>query len=64
MHSTLILCCIVKVKVKFILQRVSKAQKGEQMYSSTRSLTLALDGVSGQLHDLAGLPLERTCTII
>ena len=29
--------------------------KGEQMYSSTLSLTLALDGVSGQRHAPAAL---------
>jgi hypothetical protein len=34
--------------------------KGEEMYSSTLSLTSALGGVSGQSHASAALPLEKT----
>jgi len=46
----------VKVKVKFILEDATKAQRGEQKYSSTLSLTSALDGVGGQRHAPAALP--------
>ena len=35
---------MVKVKVKFSLEQATKAQKGEQMYSSTLPSTSALDG--------------------
>jgi hypothetical protein len=49
----------VKVKVKFILEQVMKAQG----YSSTPSLTSALDGVGGQSYSPANFPRgERTCT--
>jgi hypothetical protein len=33
-----------KVKVKFTLEQATKAQRGEKRYSSTLSLTSALDG--------------------
>jgi hypothetical protein len=38
----------VKVKVNFTLAQATKAQRGEQRYSSALSLTSALDGVGGQ----------------
>ena len=41
-----------RVKVKGTLEQTTKAQK----YSSTLSLILALDGVSGQRHVPAALP--------
>ena len=37
----------VKVKAKFTLEQVTKAQRGEQKYGSTLSLTSAFDGVGG-----------------
>ena len=64
MHKALIVCCIAKLKVKFALQQTSKAQRGEQMYSSTHSLTSALDGVGGQRHTLAALTLGRPGTVV
>ena len=47
----------VKVKVKFTLEQATKAQRGGgKSYSSTISLTSALDGVGGQSHAPAALP--------
>ena len=42
------------------LEQVTKAQKGEQRYSSTLSLTSTLDGISGQRHAPAALPPGKT----
>jgi hypothetical protein len=36
-----------------------EGQEGEQMYSSTPSLTSAIDGVGGQRHSPAALPQEE-----
>jgi hypothetical protein len=49
-----------KVKVKLKLGH--EGPEGEQRYSSTLSLTSALDGVGGQRHVLAALPRERPGT--
>jgi hypothetical protein len=50
-------------KVKFTLQQTMKAQRREERYSSTLSLTTALDGVDGQRHDPAAFsPRERICS--
>ena len=46
----------VPIKLKFTLEQVTKAHRREQRYSSTLSLTSALDGVGGQRHALAALP--------
>jgi hypothetical protein len=68
MHKALSVCRIVKVKVKvkvkFTLQQAPKAQRRKQMYSSTRFLTSALDGVGGQRHTLADLTLEKPGTVV
>jgi hypothetical protein len=40
----------IKVKVEFTLEQATKAQRGVKVYSSTLSLTSALDGVGGQRH--------------
>jgi hypothetical protein len=59
--STIIPCInIIKVKVKVTLEQATKAQRGEQRYSSTLSLTSALDGVGVQSHALAALPPRKT----
>jgi hypothetical protein len=42
-------------KVKFTLEQATKAQR----YSSTLSLISAQDGVAGQQHAPAALPLEK-----
>jgi hypothetical protein len=47
---------INKVKVKVTLEQSTKAQRGEYRYSSTLSLTSALDGVGCQRHAPAALP--------
>jgi hypothetical protein len=39
--------------VKFTVELTTKAQKGEDRYSSTLFLTSALNGVDGQRHSLA-----------
>ena len=46
----------VNVKVKFTLQQATKSQRGVLRYSSTLSLTSALDGADGQRHAPAALP--------
>ena len=46
-------------KVNFTPEQATKAQRGSRGYSSTLSLTSALDGVGGQRHALPALPLER-----
>ena len=50
---------IRKVKVEFTLEQTTKAQKG---YSSTLSLTSALDGVGGQRTPRPLYPQERPGT--
>jgi len=40
----------VKIKVTYTLEEATNAQRGEQRYSFTLSLTSALDGVGGQRH--------------
>ena len=50
----------IKVKVKLSLEQARKAEKGEQMYSSTLPSTSALNGVGGQHHALAALPPGKT----
>jgi len=50
------------LKVKITLEQASTAQRGEQRYSSTHSLTSALDRVGGQLHALTALPRDRPGT--
>jgi hypothetical protein len=37
----------IQVKVKVTLEQAMKAQRGKQRYSSTLSLTSALEGMSG-----------------
>jgi len=44
---------------KFTLEKATKTQRGEQTYSSTLSLTSALDGVYGKRHVPAALPLGK-----
>ena len=46
-----------KVKGKFHPRTSHEGPEGEQRYSSTLSLTSALDGVSGQRHAPASLPV-------
>ena len=46
--------------MKFTLEEATKAQRGRRGYSSTLPLTSALDGVGGQCHTLATLPLGKT----
>jgi hypothetical protein len=48
-----------KVKVKITIEQAAKAQMGSR-YSSTLSLTSALNGVGGQRHALAALPPRKT----
>jgi len=48
-----------KVNVKFILKQATKTQTGSS-YSSTLSLTSALDGVGGKRHAPAALPPGKT----
>jgi hypothetical protein len=43
-HKSLCNKVKVLVKVKFTLEQATKAQRGEKRYSSTLSLTSALDG--------------------
>jgi len=43
-QSTKVPIYILKVKVNFTLKHEMKAQRGEQRYSSTRSLTSTLEG--------------------
>jgi hypothetical protein len=50
----------VKVKVKFTLEQAKKTRGGEKRYSSTLSLTSALDGVGGKRHASAALPSGKT----
>jgi hypothetical protein len=45
-----------KVKVKFALEQATKAQRGGKRYSSTLSLTSAVNEVGGQRHAPATLP--------
>ena len=54
------------LKIKFTLEQTMKALKVEYRFSSTLSLTSALDGVGGQHHAPAALPLEGPgthCTV-
>jgi len=44
------------VKVKFILEEATKAQRGNRGLALLFSLTSALDEVGGQHNDLAALP--------
>ena len=48
------------VKVKLTLEQITKAQTGEYRYSSTLSLTSALEGVSVQNNVPAALPPGKT----
>jgi hypothetical protein len=49
-----------KVKVKFALEEVTKAQRESKcIYSSTISLATALNGVGGKPHAPAALPLGK-----
>ena len=50
----------VKVKGKVHSRRDHKGPEGEQRYNCTVSLTSALDGVGGQRHAPAALPLGKT----
>ena len=51
----------IKVDVKLTLEETTKAQRGEQMYSSTLPSTSALDGVwVVNVTPLAALPLGKT----
>ena len=50
----------VKVKVTFTLERTTKTQKGVEVYSSTLSLTSALEKVGVQLHAPTVLPPGKT----
>jgi len=50
----------VKVKVKVYPRTGHEGPEGEQMYSSTLSLTSALDGVGGQRHAPASIPSGKT----
>ena len=53
----------IQVKVKVTLEQAMKAQRGKQRYSSTLSLTSALEGMSGQRHAPATLsPGKRHVT--
>jgi hypothetical protein len=53
----------VKGKGKVHPRTGHEGPEGEQMYSSTLSLTSALDGVGGQRHAPAALsPRKRPCT--
>ena len=56
------MACIAKVKVKvqFTLEKATQVQVGEKRYSSTPSLTSALDGVGGQRYAPAALPPGKT----
>ena len=46
----------VKVKLKFNPEQAHEGPDGEYRYSSTLSLTSALDGVGGQGHGPVALP--------
>jgi hypothetical protein len=50
----------VKVKVKVHPRTGHEGPEGEQRFSSTLSLTTALDGVGGQRHAPAALPPGKT----
>ena len=52
--------CFVKFKGKGHPRTGREGPEGEQRYSSTLSLTLALDGVGGQHHAPAALPPIKT----
>ena len=61
--SNCILCCLEKRgKGKSHPRTGHEGPEGEQIYSSNLSLTSAGDGVDGQRHVPAALPLERPCT--
>ena len=47
-------------KGKFLLRTYHEGPEGDQRYSCTLSLTLALDGVGGQRHAAAALPSGMT----
>ena len=50
------------LKVQFNPRRDHEGPEGECRYSSTLSLTAALDGVSAQRHAPAALPPRTNCT--
>jgi len=50
---------LVYKKIKFTLEQATIAQRGKKIYSSTLSLTSALDGVGGQHHAPAAVLQER-----
>jgi hypothetical protein len=52
----------MKGKAKGHPRTVHEVPEGEGRYSSTLSLTWALDGVGGQCHAPADLPPEKTGT--
>jgi hypothetical protein len=51
---------ILSFEVKCRIITGHEGPEGEEGYSSTRSLTLALDGVGGQRHAPAALPLVKS----
>jgi hypothetical protein len=53
-------CWWINVKVKFTLETGNQDQEGEWRYSSTLSLTSALDRVGGQRHAPAALTPGKT----
>jgi len=53
---------IMYLTVKFALDQDTEGREGEQMYSSTPSITLALGGVGGKLHAPTLNPRERRDT--
>ena len=57
------LVCEVKVKKKFTLEQTMKAQKGEQRYSCTFSLTSALDGCALTKTEMARRFIVKFCHI-
>jgi hypothetical protein len=57
-NQVYILCVYLNVKANFTLEQATKAQRWR--YSSTLSLTSALDGVGGQDHASAALPPGKT----
>jgi hypothetical protein len=59
-YTTLASIVNVKVKVKLTLEHDTKAQWGQKKYSSTLSLTAALDGVVGQHHAPAAVSPGKT----
>ena len=56
-HRTIMKC--IKGKGKVRSKADHEGPEGEQRYSSTLSLTSALDGVGGQLHATAAFPPPR-----